>query len=156
MDKCVSHIKHAATEYRIMDALFADDEDVLNAEENGQNVEESDDESKENEESQQPTFIKPSFVPKSVRGTLASRDPQNILADVDDERQQLTEARRIARNRSAVAESLRKSEDTKDLDNFDSDSDAGMPEDVSDYDDDVEVMFHHIFQFIFLTKYNVV
>lgn len=124
-----------------MDALFAEDEEEPTMEESDKNAEESsDEESEENEELQQPMFIKPSFVPKSMRGTLALRDPQNILADAeDDERQQVTEARRIARNRSAVAESLRKSEDIKDLDNFDSDSDAGMPEDVSDYDDDVEV-----------------
>ncbi len=130
-----------------MDALFEDDSEIDEGHKLEESRDEDVDESQTDEEEQvhSAVIFKPTYIPKSKRATLSAKDPQNIIDDVEEEKRTLAEERRIARNRAAVAETLRRNEETKDFDENGSDSDAGMPEDISDYDEDVEVRILIVF-----------
>jgi microfibrillar-associated protein 1 len=82
--------------------------------------------------------IKPVFVPKSHRNTLYSREQQELVAELEREKKRQADEKRKELSRLELADTLKREELTKELLGHDGDSDAGIPEDVSDYDDDYE------------------
>lgn len=109
--------------------------------EGGDNDPSSEEPSDEEEEEviEEAMFVKPVFVPKHLRGENAGKSHQDIIAEQEAERRRRDEEKRKEIARSQLADTLRRSEMAKDHDNGDNDSNAGIPEDVSDYDEDVEV-----------------
>jgi len=92
------------------------------------------DESSEEEE----VIMKPVFIPKSKRQTLSLAETRKIEEDAQKEKERIAEEVRKQQTRSQLAESLKRMDESKDLDATDLDSDAGIPDTTDDLDDDLE------------------
>lgn len=98
----------------------------------------SDDDSEEDSQDES-RYVKPIFVPKRMRETMLEKEEKMRL----EEERALEFANQLDKKkqntRSQLAESLQRSSEMKDIDVTDLDSDAGMPDDVDDPEDVLEV-----------------
>ncbi len=104
-------------------------------------VDEDDDDSEDEE-----LMVKPVFVPKGKRISSSTKEQQEALQEAEEEQKRRLEDKRKELTRNQLVETLRRNENTVNLENADNDSNFGMPTDVSDYDDDVEVNYCILFK----------
>jgi microfibrillar-associated protein 1 len=101
----------------------------------------SDEESSEEEVNTKHTLMKPVFVPKSRRTTVADKDAVLQEEEAQQRKKELELEERKRSTHVLVAESVRKQDERDKLLSSaatDVDSDAGMPDDTDDADDDEE------------------
>jgi hypothetical protein len=91
--------------------------------------------------------LKPVFVSKQNRVTIKEREEKQLKEESLN--QKLRQENEIKKNetRVLVAESIRKIEESKELNLSDADSEAGIPDDTDNLEDELEV---HLLIFIVL------
>jgi microfibrillar-associated protein 1 len=110
----------------VMPILHSEDEDSS-----------SGDEYESSDESEEEQTLKPVFVRKENRMTIKEAEKQQHAEEQTKAKQRQKEEERKAQTRILVAESIRKTEEQST--HFDdADSDAGLPDDTDDLDDEVE------------------
>jgi hypothetical protein len=105
------------------------------SEEGSSSGNESEDESDEEEEQ----TMKPVFVRKENRVTIQQQEEKLHSQKTLVEKSIIQKEDRKNQTRVLVAESIRKSEEINDQHLDDADSDAGLPDDTNDVDDELEV-----------------
>ncbi len=84
--------------------------------------------------------------------TIKEQESKVLKDEALAERKKLQEDERKTQTRVMVAESIRRNDEENATHYDDADSDAGLPDDTDDLDDEVEVRFSSvIYEYIYLT-----
>src|SRR5688572_17394921 len=83
-------------------------------------------------------ILKPVFVPKNKRITVVQQEDKQIQEELIEQRKKDVNKKRIEHTRSLVAESIRRVDEEKKLDD-EVGSDNGLPDDTDNPDEDIEV-----------------
>jgi len=83
-------------------------------------------------------IMKPVFIPRDKRQTLTLAEARRIEDEAQQEKNRIAEEARKQQTRTQLAESIKRMDEAKDLDATDGDSDAGLPDDTDNLDDDME------------------
>ena len=114
---------------------------ILHSEDENSDEEDYDSESEsdsENEDSGR--MLKPVFVRKENRVTIKDQENKLLADEALLEKKKIIKEERKSQTRVLVAESIRRTEEMNDAYLDDADSDAGLPDDADDVDDEMEVM----------------
>ena len=95
----------------------------------------SDSDSEEDEQ----VSMKPVFVRKENRMTIKEQENQALKEEQLVEKKKQQEEERKNQTRTMVAESIRRTDELNETHYDDADSDAGLPDDADDLDDELEV-----------------
>ena len=82
--------------------------------------------------------IKPMFIPKHKRDTLKNQATIELEEELKLQERCLKNDMRQEQTRQMVAESMKRNDERNNLDSTDVDSDAGIPDNLDDVDDEVE------------------
>jgi len=98
----------------------------------------SDEEYTDESEEEEAVIMKPVFIPREKRQTLSLAEARRIEEEAQMEKNKVAEEARKQQTRAQLAESIKRMDEAKDVDATDGDSDAGLPDDTDDLDDDME------------------
>ena len=99
---------------------------------------ETDSDESEDEEEEERVLLRPVFIPRHRRETILEAEKKAAEEEALLEKKKLKELERKKQTRVMVAESMQRMEEKKQLDMTDADSDAGLPDDTDDKDNDEE------------------
>lgn len=85
-------------------------------------------------------ILKPIFIPRNKRETIREQEAKEEQDLLREKRREIEAEKRKVQTKSMVADCIRRKEEEL-VDNTDGDSDAGLPDDTDDLDDELEVNF---------------
>jgi microfibrillar-associated protein 1 len=135
--------RRARIKQNMQTKAFDEGSTVFTREEPGEEDEEDDDEyetDSDDYEEDDREILKPVFVPKAKRETIIEQERRYAeeQAALDRKQEHLEERKR--QTRVMVAESIKRFDEKNDLDMTDADSDAGIPDDTDDADDEEVIL----------------
>lgn len=83
--------------------------------------------------------MKPVFVRKENRMTIKEQENKALADEKQAEKKRVQDEERKNQTRTMVAESIRRTDEQNETHYDDADSDAGLPDDADDLDDELEV-----------------
>lgn len=95
--------------------------------------------SSESESEEEEVSLKPVFVRKENRMTIKEQESKQMEEERFAAKKKIQEEERKNQTRTMVAESIRRTEQMNETHYDDADSDAGLPDDADDVDDELEV-----------------
>jgi len=95
--------------------------------------------SSESESEEEEVSMKPVFVRKENRMTIKEQESKQLEEERNAAKKKIQEEERKNQTRTMVAESIRRTEQMNETHYDDADSDAGLPDDTGDMDDELEV-----------------
>ncbi len=101
--------------------------------------------SSESESEEEEVCMKPVFVRKENRMTIKEQESKQLEEERNAAKKKIQEEERINQTRTMVAESIRRTEQMNETHYDDADSDAGLPDDTDDMDDELEVCLYDWF-----------
>jgi microfibrillar-associated protein 1 len=116
------------------DKLIGKEDEEEEEEEESESEYETDSEEEEEDER---VMLRPVFVPKAKRETIKEKEAREAEEALKEEKKLFEKEERKRQTREMVADSIRRNEELKDA--TDADSDAGLPDDTDDPDDELEV-----------------
>lgn len=95
--------------------------------------------SDDSEEEEERVMLRPVFVPRAKRETIIEQEQKQAEEELQQEKKLRQAEERKKQTRVMVAESIKRIDEKKELSMTDADSDAGLPDDADDANDEEEV-----------------
>lgn len=95
----------------------------------------------ESESEDEQAVMKPVFVRKENRMTIKEQENKALQEEQFAEKKKQQDEERKNQTRTMVAESIRRTDEMNETHYDDADSDAGLPDDADDEEDELEVRF---------------
>jgi microfibrillar-associated protein 1 len=89
-------------------------------------------------DNEQPKLYKPVFIPKNQRITILEQEEKALQEELLLQSKKQLNEERVTQTRMLVADSIRRADEAKELKPEDADSDAGLPDDTDNIDEELE------------------